>query len=312
MSPLIAQKILLVRPASFGYNRLTAESNAFQNRDFESADKSEIQSLALHEFDALADGLKNLGIEVLIHDNAPEPYTPDAVFPNNWFSTHADGTFCLYPMMAEPRRLERSADIIENLKNRFGVAKILDFTHFEREEKFLEGTGSLILDHANRIAYASISPRTNESVLDFWANATDFEIVKFHASDENGLAIYHTNVMMCLGDKFAVICLESIKDTDERRRVVEKLEKSGREIVAICFRQMNEFAGNMLLLQNAAGEKFLVMSRRAFASLDAPQIESLEKYANLAAFDIPTIENCGGGSVRCMIAEIFLPSKTSD
>lgn len=290
---------------------MTAESNAFQNREFASADKREIQAAALKEFSALAEGLENLGIEVLIYEDQPAPYTPDAVFPNNWFSTHADGTFCLYPMMAEPRRLERSAEIINDLKTRCGIAKILDFTHFEREGKFLEGTGSLILDHANRIAYASISPRTDENILDFWANAMNFKLVKFQARDGNDLAIYHTNVMMCLGDKFAVICLESISDSAERQSVIDNLEKSGREIVQISFQQMNEFAGNMLLLQNAEGEKFLVMSRRAFASLNESQIERLEKYARLIAFDIPTIENCGGGSVRCMIAEIFLPPNAS-
>ena len=302
---MIAKQILLVRPASFGYNPLTAESNAFQNRDYADADKQKIQESALREFSAMAEQLKNLGIEVLICDDAPEPFTPDAVFPNNWFSAHSDGTFCLYPMMAEPRRLERSADIINDLKKRFAVSRVVDLTDFEREGKFLEGTGSLILDHENRTTYASISPRTDEQVLDFWANAMNFEVVKFDAVDENGQAIYHTNVMMCLGDKFAVICLQSIKDESERQRVIDKLEKSGKLIVEISLRQMNEFAGNMLLLQNASGEKFLVMSKRAFDSLDQTQIETIESHAKLIAFDIPTIENCGGGSVRCMIAEIF-------
>jgi hypothetical protein len=300
----IANKILMIRPAGFGYNRQTAQSNAFQKEVDLSAE--EIQEKALNEFNLMTAKLKEIGVEVIIFDDLKEPHTPDSVFPNNWFSTHPDGRLCLYPMEAEVRRFERRSEIIDFLKENYSVTQILDFSKFEDQNKFLEGTGSLVLDQDNRTAYASISSRTNEDVLDKWAIAIGFDVIKFHSFDRQNTPIYHTNVMMCLGDKFAVICLESITDANERLMVVESLQNSGKEIIGISFGQMENFAGNMLLLQNQTGENILVMSERAFRSLNENQIEKLRFYTSLASFDIDIIEQCGGGSVRCMIAEIFL------
>ena len=299
----IANKILMVRPAAFGYNPQTAESNAFQKKPDLSAE--EISKKAIEEFDQMVGELSALGIEVLVANDSGEHHTPDAVFPNNWFSTHPNGTFCLYPMEAKARRLERESSAITIIRNNFEVKETIDLTKFEAHEKFLEGTGSLILDHENRIAYACISSRTNPKILNQWARKLDYKTVKFRAVDESEKAIYHTNVMMCLGDNFAVICLESIVEKSERDEVVEKLQTTGKEIVDISFGQMNQFAGNMLLLKNDKNEKILVMSKRAFGVLTEDQIGRLNAYAKLASFDIETIEDCGGGSVRCMIAEIF-------
>jgi len=293
----------MIRPVAFGYNPQTAESNAFQKK-LEMNDK-EIQRRALAEFDQMAAALNDLGINVIVLEDSNEPHTPDSIFPNNWFSTHPDGSFCLYPMEARARRLERLAIENKEFAKICDKSKTVDLTSFEADGKFLEGTGSLILDHKNRIAYACISSRTNEEVLDVWARTFDFSVVKFGSFDERGTAIYHTNVMMCLGDKFAVVCLESIKNKAERLTVIESLKRTGREIVDISFEQMNNFAGNMLLLKNKNDEKILVMSKRAFESLKYRQIKSLGSDAKLAAFDIETIEDCGGGSVRCMIAEVF-------
>lgn len=299
----IASKIVMIRPAAFGFNPQTAGSNFFQKESDLSV--GEIQAKALQEFDRMVSGLRSLGIEVLVFDDKKEPNTPDAVFPNNWFSTHEDGTLCLYPMEAEARRMERDPEFISALEEEIQAKRKLDLSHSETEGLFLEGTGSLILDHSNKIAYACLSSRTNSRVLDSWAHLMKFKTIEFHAFDENRTAIYHTNVMMCLGDSFSVICLSSITDEKERSKVVKKLRSTGKEIIDISFEQMNSFAGNMLLLENQKGRKILAMSKRALESLDNSQIKKLEIYANLASFDIETIENCGGGSVRCMIAEIF-------
>ncbi len=304
-----ARKILMIRPARFGYNSQTAESNAFQKEVNLSG--AEIQAKALREFDLMSRKLKQCGIEVLIFEDSEKPHTPDAVFPNNWFSTHSDGTICLYPMESETRRFERNTEIIGELKKHFVVGRVLDFSAFEKRNKFLEGTGSLVLDHKSKIAYASISSRTNREVLKHWAKNLSFEIVEFHSFDQNKTPIYHTNVMMCAGDSFAVICLQSIADKAERRKVIESLQTGKKEIVEISQRQMENFAGNMLLLQNGSGENILVMSERAFESLNEKQIETLESKAKIVSFDIDIIEQCGGGSVRCMIAEIFLEKKVS-
>ncbi|NNE97769.1 MAG: amidinotransferase [Pyrinomonadaceae bacterium] len=293
----------MVRPSAFGYNPQTAESNAFQKEL--DLSRKEISKRALQEFDQMAGGLKDLGIEVLIANDKLEPHTPDAVFPNNWFSTHPDGTFCLYPMEAKARRLERESGAVDLIRGSFRPRRIIDLTRFEQDEKFLEGTGSLILDHDNGIAYACISSRTNPEVLDKWAVELGFDVIKFSAFDENGTEIYHTNVMMCLGDSFAVICLESIANKGERNAVVESLKNTGKEIINISFTQLNNFAGNMLLLKNDKAEKILVMSTRARDSLNPEQIATLETHSKLASFDIETIEDCGGGSARCIIAEIF-------
>ncbi|MDB5143934.1 MAG: amidinotransferase [Mucilaginibacter sp.] len=296
--------ILMIRPVNFGFNEQTAGSNAFQNR---SVAQQQVQDKALTEFDNLVNVLQENGVEVIVIDDTPEPHTPDSIFPNNWVSFHQDGNVFLYPMMAENRRLERREDIIMQLEDEFKIKHVIDLSRFEHENKFLEGTGSMVLDRENKIAYACLSPRTNKEVLDLFCSQSGYKSVLFHAVDENGLDIYHTNVLMCIGSKFAVICLDSIADGKEKAEVIASLNATHKEIVAISFAQMNHFAGNMLELKNKAGENLLVMSQNAYRSLNEDQKTTLQKYCKLLYADINTIENNGGGSARCMIAEVHLP-----
>jgi hypothetical protein len=296
--------ILMIRPVNFGFNEQTAGSNAFQNRN---AEQQQVQDNALKEFDSLVDILKKNNVEVIVIDDTMEPHTPDSIFPNNWVSFHRDGNVFLYPMMAENRRLERREDIIMQLEDEFQIKHVVDLSRFEHENKFLEGTGSMVLDRENKIAYACLSPRTNKEVLDLFCTQSGYKPVLFHAVDENGMDIYHTNVLMCIGSRFAVICLDSIADEKEKAEVIASLNATQKEIVAISFAQMNQFAGNMLELENKSGERLLVMSQNAYRSLNANQKTTLEKYCRLLYADINTIENNGGGSARCMIAEVHLP-----
>jgi hypothetical protein len=308
MSKYPTHQVILIRPVRFGFNPQTAESNAFQNPACKELPPEERQARALREFSAVTETLTEADLDVLIFDDTPEPYTPDSIFPNNWFSTHPDGTLCLYPMLAENRRDERRSEIVATLQNKFDVSQTIDLSAFENDGKFLEGTGSLVLDHKNRMAYACLSERTNEELLKLWAKKMDFEIIFFSASNSEG-AIYHTNVLMCVGDDFAIVCLESAKDIGEREKLRDSLTGTGKKIIEISLRQMDNFAGNMLLLSNKAGKNILIMSQSAHDSLDPEQVEALSEYARLISVKIPTIELCGGGSVRCMIAENFLNPK---
>jgi hypothetical protein len=296
--------ILMIRPVNFGFNEQTAGSNAFQNRNTE---QQQVQDKALAEFDNLVSVLTENGVEVIVIDDTPEPHTPDSIFPNNWVSFHQDGNVFLYPMMAENRRLERREDIIMQLEDEFKINHIVDLSRFEHEHKFLEGTGSMVLDRKHKIAYACLSPRTDKEVLDLFCTQSGYKPVLFHAADENGTDIYHTNVLMCIGSKFAVICLDSIADEKEKAEVIISLKATNKQIVAISFAQMNQFAGNMLELKSKAGESLLVMSQNAYRSLNNNQKIALEKYCKIVYADINTIENNGGGSARCMIAEVHLP-----
>lgn len=296
--------ILMIRPVNFGFNEQTAGSNAFQNRN---AAQQEVQDKALAEFDNLVNVLRGNSVEVIVIDDTPEPHTPDSIFPNNWVSFHADGNVFLYPMMAENRRLERREDIIMDLEDEFKIKHVIDLSRFEHEHKFLEGTGSMVLDRENKIAYACLSPRTDKDVLDLFCEQSGYKPMLFDAVDGNGMAIYHTNVLMCIGSKFAVICLDSIADEQEINAVIASLNNTQKEIVDITFDQMNHFAGNMLELKNKEGESLLVMSKSAFQSLTELQRSTLGKYCKLLYADISTIENNGGGSARCMIAEVHLP-----
>lgn len=310
MQAQTTSNILMIRPVNFAFNLQTAESNAFQDTDSQALDVSITQENALREFDVMVSQLRAIGVNVLVYDDTPKPYTPDSIFPNNWVSFHHSGKVCLYPMQAENRRLERRTDIIEQLSENYHVEKIIDLTNFEQEGKFLEGTGSLVLDRMHRIAYACISPRTNEEVLSAWEEQMNgYKIVKFRAVDGNDKEIYHTNVMMCIGDNFAVVCLQSITDLDERLMVKESLVSTGKNVIEITLEQMNEFAGNMLLVTNQKEHRILVMSTRAYDSLTADQKKVLEEYADIAHFDLNIIETCGGGSARCMMAEVHLPEK---
>jgi hypothetical protein len=294
----------MIRPVNFGFNEQTAGSNAFQNRN---AVQQRVQDNALKEFDNLVNTLGENGVEVIVIDDTPEPHTPDSIFPNNWVSFHNDGNVFLYPMMAENRRLERREDIIMQLEDEFKIKHIIDLSRFEHENKFLEGTGSMVLDRENKIAYACLSPRTDRDVLDLFCVQSGYKPVLFHSIDENGMDIYHTNVLMCIGSKFAVICLDSITDEKEKNEVIASLNKTKKEIVDISFAQMNQFAGNMLELKNKTGNSLLVMSQNAYRSLNEDQKTILGKYCKLIYANINTIENNGGGSARCMIAEVHLP-----
>ena len=307
--PQSTSHILMVRPVNFGFNTETADSNAFQDVKLAAQTKDIAQADALQEFDNMTAQLSVAGIDIIIVEDTPAPYTPDSIFPNNWISFHQSGKIVLYPMQAENRRLERRMDIIESLKTRFQVEQIIDLTHFENDGKFLEGTGSMVLDRRYKMAYACLSPRTDEAVLAAFGESMGYEIVKFAASDANDKAVYHTNVLMCVGDNFAVICLAALKNPDERLLVREQLIKTGKHIVEITLAQMNCFAGNMLLVNNKRGEKMLVMSTQAFQSLTAKQRDELDDYAALWHFDLSMIEGNGGGSARCMMAEVHLPEK---
>lgn len=300
--------ILMIRPVRFAFNEQTAGSNAFQ--DPEAARNAiSVQEKALTEFDAMVDGLRNLGVDVTVIEDTPEPHTPDAIFPNNWVSFHANGTVCLYPMYAVNRRLERREDIIDQLQKKFNISHTLDFSSYETAQKFLEGTGSMVLDRINRIAYACLSPRTNPEILKEFADKMDYRVVSFTSTDDKGKQIYHTNVVMSVGDRFAVICTESIADNIERAHVVTTLKESGKDVIEISMEQLKRFAGNMLQVQNKFGENILVMSTQAYRSLMPEQLKTLEKYNQMFYTDLHTIESNGGGSARCMMAEVHLPLK---
>jgi hypothetical protein len=294
----------MIRPVSFGFNEETAGSNAFQIR---SAEQLDVQEKALAEFDAFVDKLRANGIDVIVVNDTPQPHTPDSIFPNNWVSFHEDGKVFLYPMQAKNRRLERRADVIEQLKNRFSIAEVDDLSHFEQHNKFLEGTGSMVLDRQNKIAYACLSPRTDIEVMNIFCEKSGYSPVYFHAVDGKRTAIYHTNVLMCIGEKFVVICLDTVRDKQEKTALTDMFKQTGKEVIEISLAQMNAFAGNMLELVNDKGEHLLVMSARAYHSLTHAQIEQLERYCRLVYSDLTVIENNGGGSARCMMAEVHLP-----
>src|SRR6202012_1374410 len=286
MNQQTTSTILMIRPVNFVFNEQTAGSNAFQNRN---AEQQRVQDNALREFNNLVNLLRDNGVEVIVVDDTHEPHTPDSIFPNNWVSFHQDGNVFLYPMMAENRRLERREDIIMQLEDEFKINHIIDLSRFEHEHKFLEGTGSMVLDRENKIAYACLSPRTDKDVLDLFCAQSGYKPVLFHAVDENGMDIYHTNVLMCIGSKFAVICLDSIKDEYEKNSVTSILKSTHKDIITISFAQMNQFAGNMLEVKNKAGDSLLVMSKNAYQSLTASQKTCLEKYCRIVYADINTI-----------------------
>ena len=299
----------MIRPVNFGFNPQTAESNAFQDAELAAQTKDVTQAEARRTFDEMTWQLRASGVEVMIYDDITQQDTPDSIFPNNWVSFHASGMVVLYPMMAENRRAERRSDIISNLAERFHVAKVIDLTHFEAEDKFLEGTGSLVLDRMYRVAFACLSPRTHPDVLAEFSRQTGYRVVSFHAADADGTPVYHTNVMMCIADTFAVVCLAAINDPDERLMVRHELERLSKRVIDISPEQMANFAGNMLMVMTKKGQKLLVMSTRAFKSLTPKQVDLLDDYVTLFHFDLSVIEANGGGSARCMMAEVHLPLK---
>ena len=304
----ITSHILMVRPANFGYNEQTAANNAFQVQDH-SLSPQEVQQKALEEFDVFVLRLLGKGVDVIVMEDSPAPVKPDAVFPNNWATFHADGRVVTYPMNAPLRRPERREDILVKLGERFELGEHLRFEHYEEMEKFLEGTGSLILDRPHRIAYACLSPRTDEGLLDEFCQALGYEKVAFSAVDGQGQEIYHTNVMMALGEDFVVICLESVRDKGERQMLLDKFSATNKAVIEISLAQMMAFAGNMLQVRSQDGNTYLVMSEQAYRSLNDQQIEQIHQYTNILHSPLYTIEKYGGGSARCMMAEVFLPER---
>lgn len=298
--------ILMVRPIRFAFNEETASNNAFQQKS-ESAEAARAIALrAVEEFDGFVSLLRENGVTVEVLQDTPEPFTPDSIFPNNCFSTHLEGnrrTLVLYPMYAPNRRLERAK--LRQLLDKMSFDRIVDLTHLEEASTFLEGTGSLILDRERHLAYACLSPRTHPSAVEAWARETGYRCCLFHSEDENGMAVYHTNVVMHVGSRMAVVCLDSIKDDEERRHLRKQLEESGKHVIAISYGQMHHFAGNMLEVRNDMNEALLVMSTTALGSLTPKQKEQIEQYVHIIAADIPSIETAGGGSARCMMAELY-------
>jgi len=308
----LASAVLMIRPVRFESNPLTAASNLFQGRNESSPEQQQIDAEA--EFNSLAAALEAGGITVVQVDDTAEPHTPDAIFPNNWVSFHADGTVVLYPMEAPNRRTERRQDIIDTLADQYGfqVREIVDFSHHEQNERFLEGTGSLVLDRVNRIAYACLSSRTHLDVLGEFAQRLDYEVVAFDAVDGNGAPIYHTNVVMNVGEELAVICDEAIPRDDQREAVMQSLAATGHEVLTLTFDQMDSFAGNMLELRSSSGERIIAMSEQARESLTESQLEAISAYAQIISAPIENIESTAGGSVRCMLAEIHLPMASTE
>ena len=294
-------KLLMVRPANFGFNAETAQNNYFQ----QATDQSHVNAQAVEEFDNYVALLRDNGIEVVVIQDTATPHTPDSIFPNNWFSTHASGELVLYPMFAPNRRQERKDAVLEYLKKAYNPTQIIDFTPYEAENEFLEGTGSMIIDHKNKVVYACRSQRTSEKVLADFCEKMGMKYVVFDAVDANGQLIYHTNVMLTIGEKIAVVCLSAIKNKAEKDTVISSLQRAGKEIVDISHEQVNHFAGNMLEVRNAAGKSFLVMSQSAKESLSEKQKDQIEQYCAILAPDLTIIETNGGGSARCMLAEIF-------
>ncbi len=301
--------VLMIEPIAFGFNEETAKNNYFQTEQ----KGFDIQFRALSEFKMFVEKLRSKGISVITIKDTLDPHTPDSIFPNNWVSFHRDGKVVLYPMFASNRRVERREDIIETIKEQgFEVAEIDDWSLPETQGHFLEGTGSMIFDHDNKIAYGSVSLRLDENLFREFCEKYGFTPVVFHSFQtvgEERLPIYHTNVMMCVADKFVVICLDCIDHELERSKVIETIKNSGKEIIEISEDQMQQFAGNMLQVQNKEGEKFLIMSETAYKSLNPEQVTAIEKYCEIIYSDLTTIEANGGGSARCMLAEVFLPKK---
>lgn len=291
--------ILMVRPASFGFNSQTAASNAFQSSAVHST-----QQKALSEFDAMVEKLKANNINVIVVQDEPEPPKPDAIFPNNWISFHHDGAVVLYPMLAENRQWERRNGVLEVIKTKFQVKRTLDFTAHEKHGRYLEGTGSMVIDYVNQIAYASRSARTDDLVLHEACRVLQLKPLLFDAFDAQGKPIYHTNVVMAIGSKFCVICLDAIPEPDQDK-LLESFEQTNHKVIAISFDQMNRFSGNMMEVQTREGKPMVLLSQQAFDSLLPGQANAIARYAELLPLPIPTIETVGGGSVRCMVAGVF-------
>ena len=292
----------MIRPVNFSFNAETAVNNAFQTNGAE----ADAQQKALTEFNNFVQLLRTNGIDVTVIDDTPQPYTPDSIFPNNWVSFHEAGTVCLYPMFAVNRRLERKPHILDAIGKRFRIDTTLDFSGYETRTLFLEGTGSMVLDRDNKIAYACLSPRTDRKALLDFCEKMKYTPETFISEDAAGRPIYHTNVMMCVADRYVVVCLDSLPLPPEKKELKATIHATGKTIIPITLNQMNRFAGNMLQVHNDKGEKLLVMSSQAYRSLTPAQITQLESFNRILHSPLTTIETNGGGSARCMLAEIHL------
>ncbi|WP_281980286.1 citrulline utilization hydrolase CtlX [Tenacibaculum mesophilum] len=302
--------ILMVRPANFRMNEQTAVNNYYQ-QELSGMLPASINVKAQEEFDAFVEKLRAVGVSVVVTEDTKEPNTPDALFPNNWISFHENGDVAIYPMFAENRRLERREDVLEKLEEKgFVIENVVDYSEAEEEGIFLEGTGSMILDRYNRKAYCALSPRADEELFIEFCEDFEYTPVIFIANqtvEGRREAIYHTNVMMCIAETFSVVCLDSIDDKKEKKNVLKHLKSDGKEVIAISEQQVTQFAGNMLQVKGVNDERYLVMSSSAFKSLNPNQIKAIEKHCKILHSSLETIETCGGGSARCMMAEVFLP-----
>ncbi|OGJ51822.1 hypothetical protein A2307_05095 [Candidatus Peregrinibacteria bacterium RIFOXYB2_FULL_33_20] len=307
MSP--ARTVLMIRPVKFKLNQQTIATNDFQKKS--KLTDANVQTRALQEFQNLAKKLQKSGIEVIEIIDTKIPEKPDSIFPNNWFTTHKNGEVILFPMLAENRRLERRLDIFETLSknHNFQITSITDLSFYEQEYKFLEGTGSMVLDHKNKIIYATLSPRTHLKPLQTFAKKINHDYFIFETEYPTGKPVYHTNVVMATGQNSSIICLDLIKNNNQRQTIQKKLQSNHRKLINISIEQLGHFAGNMLQLQNKEGQLVWVMSQQAYKALHPDQIAKLSADSQIIYSDISTIENIGGGSARCMMAEIFLPKK---
>lgn len=293
--------VLMVRPIDFRYNVETASDNYFMKKD----ERTDIQTRAAKEFDNYVELLKANNVNVIVVQDTIAPHTPDSIFPNNWFSTHCSGELVLYPMYAPNRRQERKRTVLEVIESRSGFQKVIDLTQYEKEQQFLEGTGSMILDRVNSVLYACKSERTSEIVIKEYCSKMNYRAVLFSSEDAEKQPIYHTNVMMCIGSKFSLICLESIRNEEERKVVIEELEKAGKTIIPISLDQVYHFTGNMIELQDKDGNPLIIVSKQGYDALNEEQKKQLSRFGKFVTPDLKTIETIGGGSARCMVAEIF-------
>lgn len=299
----------MIRPAAFGFNAETAVNNYFQSAS--AKDQQILQKAALAEFEAMVKKLQDIGIDVIVINDTADPPKPDAVFPNNWLSTSPEGMVSVFPLYAPSRRIEKRDDILIMLQEKFKVKNLEDWSSYAADGKFLEGTGSMVMDHEDKVIYACYSPRTDLSLLEKFANKNNYRAIVFLATDKDGHAIYHTNVVMTVGENFAVICEEAIEEEWELIAVRQLLETTNHEIITITREQMHCFAGNMLQVRNKKGKRILILSQTAFDSLNPLQKDKLSSFSELIPVAVPTIEKVEGGSVRCMMAEVFLERKHS-
>lgn len=303
-----ASKVLMIRPVKFEMNPETCYTNAFQKATNETSD--EVHRKSSEQFDNFVKQLQYHGVDVTVIDDTLEPHTPDSIFPNNWITFYENGTMCLHSMENINRRAERKPHVLNVLRDKFTISNTVDMTNSEAKQQFLEGTGSVILDRKNRIAYACLSSRTHQSEFENYCNLFNFNGICFNAVDKNNVPIYHTNVMLSVADRYVVVCLDSVRDEKQRMELIKSFEESSKSVIPISLEQMNNFAGNVLQLENGiTGEKILVMSTRAYNSLEKDQIDAISKFNKIVHENVDVIENNGGGGVRCMIAEIFLTLK---